>query len=157
MQSKHCVAVDLHIDSMTPLLVHVWSEPVCCVTLPARNLTLPSLCVCLLSLPVTAARSSKVAVSLATGGLVPHLLEPLTAGLTGAAAAAPNSQAAATAAAAGGSPASAPILRAKLLEVVRIMYQHYPRPKEFIMKYRIQVGLGGYSASSEVQPCMFCW
>jgi ribosomal protein L37AE/L43A len=32
-------------------------------------------------------------------------------------------------------------LRAKLLEVVRIMYQHYPRPKEFIMKYRIQVGV----------------
>jgi hypothetical protein len=84
-------------------------------------------------------RSSKVAVSLATGGLVPHLLEPLTAGLTGAAAA-QGSQAAAAAAAGGGSPASAPILRAKLLEVVRIMYQHYPRPKEFIMKYRIQVG-----------------
>jgi hypothetical protein len=77
---------------------------------------------------------------------VPHLLEPLTAGLTGAAAAAaPNSQAAAAAAAAGGSPASAPILRAKLLEVVRIMYQHYPRPKEFIMKYRIQVGAYEYT------------
>lgn len=80
-------------------------------------------------------------MSLATGGLVPHLLEPLTAGLAGAAAA-PGSQAAAAAAAAGGSPASAPILRAKLLEVVRLMYQHYPRPKEFIMKYRIQVGWG---------------
>jgi hypothetical protein len=59
--------------------------------------------------------------------LVPPLLEPLSAGLTGG-----------PAAAAGGG--SAPILRAKLLEIVRIMYQHYPRPKEFIMKYRIQVG-----------------
>jgi hypothetical protein len=43
---------------------------------------------------------------------------------------------AAAAAAAG----SAPILRAKLLDIISIMYQHHPRPKEFIMKYRIQVG-----------------
>ncbi|WIA33289.1 hypothetical protein OEZ86_006429 [Tetradesmus obliquus] len=100
----------------------------------ARSPVLPQM---LDSLKVMLGRSSKVAVSLATGGLVPHLLEPLTAGLAGAAAA-PGSQAAAAAAAAGGSPASAPILRAKLLEVVRLMYQHYPRPKEFIMKYRIQ-------------------
>jgi hypothetical protein len=34
---------------------------------------------------------------------------------------------------------SAPILRAKLLDIISIMYQHHPRPKEFIMKYRIQV------------------
>jgi hypothetical protein len=83
---------------------------------------------------------------------VPHLLEPLTAGLTGAAAA-PGGQAAAAAAAAGGSPASAPILRAKLLEVVRIMYQHYPRPKEFIMKYRIQVGKNCAAASPGLCCC----
>lgn len=70
-------------------------------------------------------RSSKVAVALAAGGLVPALLEPLTAGLMGGPASASS---------------NAPILRAKLLEIVRIMYQHYPRPKEFIMKYRIQVG-----------------
>lgn len=69
-------------------------------------------------------RSSKIAVALAAGGLVPPLLEPLTVGLVGGPAAASS---------------NAPILRAKLLEIVRIMYQHYPRPKEFIMKYRIQV------------------
>lgn len=80
-------------------------------------------------------RSSKVAVALAAGGLVPPLLEPLMA--------------AAAAAGGGGSGASgrsaavsssAPILRAKLLDIISIMYQHHPRPKEFIMKYRIQVG-----------------
>lgn len=54
---------------------------------------------------------------------MPALLEPLTAGLVGGPA---------------GASSNAPILRAKLLEIVRILYQHYPRPKEFIMKYRIQ-------------------
>ena len=62
-------------------------------------------------------RSSKFAVAMATGGLVPPLLEPL------------------------GAPqgSCAPILRAKLLEVIRVLYEHYPRPKEFIIKYKIQV------------------
>jgi len=61
-------------------------------------------------------RSSKFAVAMATGGLVPPLLEPL------------------------GAPqgSCAPILRAKLLEVIRVLYEHYPRPKEFIIKYKIQ-------------------
>jgi hypothetical protein len=85
-----------------------------------------------------------VAVALAAGGLVPPLLEPLTVGAMGGSAsttaAQPGSATAAAAAAGGvGVGASAPILRAKLLEIIRIMYQHYPRPKEFIMKYRIQV------------------
>lgn len=73
--------------------------------------------------------SSKVAVALAAGGLVPPLLEPLTAGLGLPPGSSPP----------GGGP-SAPILRAKLLEIVRLMYTHSPRPKEFIMTYRIQVG-----------------
>lgn len=73
-------------------------------------------------------RSSKVAVALAAGGLVPPLLEPLMAAVSG-----PPGRAAAAAA------SSAPILRAKLLDIISIMYQHHPRPKEFIMKYRIQV------------------
>lgn len=72
-------------------------------------------------------RSSKVAVALAAGGLVPPLLEPLMAAVAG-----PPGRAAAAA-------SSAPILRAKLLDIISIMYQHHPRPKEFIMKYRIQV------------------
>eukprot|EP00775_Hariotina_reticulata_P013544 gene13544-13671_t len=88
----------------------------------ARSPVMPQM---LDSLKVMLGRSSKVAVALAAGGLVPPLLEPLSAGLTSGAAAA-------------GGGGSAPILRAKLLEIVRIMYQHYPRPKEFIMKYRIQ-------------------
>lgn len=78
-------------------------------------------------------RSSKVAVALAAGGLVPPLLEPLMAAVSGQA----GRGGAAAAAAAG----SAPILRAKLLDIISIMYQHHPRPKEFIMKYRIQVSL----------------
>lgn len=78
-------------------------------------------------------RSSKVAVALAAGGLVPPLLEPLMAAVSGQAG---RGGGAAAAAAAGG---SAPILRAKLLDIISIMYQHHPRPKEFIMKYRIQV------------------
>jgi hypothetical protein len=79
-------------------------------------------------------------VALAAGGLVPPLLEALTAGV--ASPAPPAAASAASAAAAAEAAAGAPILRAKLLEVVRIMYQHYPRPKEFIMKYRIQVCWG---------------
>lgn len=87
-------------------------------------------------------------MALAAGGLVPPLLEPLMA----------------AAAAAGGGPgasgrsaavsSSAPILRAKLLDIISIMYQHHPRPKEFIMKYRIQVGVfggGGASAHGKQQ------
>jgi hypothetical protein len=55
---------------------------------------------------------------MATGGLVPPLLELL-----------------------GAPPAAvSPLLRAKLLEVIRVLYEHYPRPKEFIIKYKIQVG-----------------
>jgi len=34
-------------------------------------------------------------------------------------------------------PTSAPILRAKLLDVLRCLYEHYPRPKEFLIKYRV--------------------
>lgn len=82
--------------------------------------------------PAVARRSSKVAVALAAGGLVPPLLEPLMAAVSGQAG---RGGAAAAATAAG----SAPILRAKLLDIISIMYQHHPRPKEFIMKYRIQV------------------
>lgn len=63
---------------------------------------------------------------------MPALLEPLSAGLGG--------MSGSGAAGSAGGSSSAPILRAKLLEIVRIMYQHYPRPKEFIIKYRIQVG-----------------
>ncbi|KAJ9512924.1 hypothetical protein QJQ45_029056 [Haematococcus lacustris] len=56
-------------------------------------------------------RSSKLAVALAVGGLVPWLLamiEPV-----------------------------APILRVKVLEIIRCLYEHYPRPKEFLLLYRI--------------------
>lgn len=60
-------------------------------------------------------RSSRLAVALATSGLVPWLLEPL--------------------------PAAAPILKAKLLDLLGTLYKHYPRPKEFILKYRIQESL----------------
>jgi hypothetical protein len=77
---------------------------------------------------IACSRSSKVAVALAAGGLVPPLLEPLMAAVAG-----PSGRSAAAAA------SSAPILRAKLLDIISIMYQHHPRPKEFIMKYRIQV------------------
>jgi hypothetical protein len=54
---------------------------------------------------------------MATGGLVPPLLEPLASPPGG----------------------GAPILRARLLEILRVLYEHHPRPKEFIMKFRIQV------------------
>lgn len=57
---------------------------------------------------------------MATGGLVPPLLEPLASPPGG----------------------GAPILRAKLLEILRTLYEHYPRPKEFIMNYRIQASVG---------------
>lgn len=57
---------------------------------------------------------------MASGGLVPPLLEPL----------APPP---------GGGGGGAPILRARLLEILRALYEHHPRPKEFIMKFRIPV------------------
>ena len=56
-------------------------------------------------------RSSKLAVQLAVGGLVPWLLAMIEA--------------------------AAPILRVKLLEIVRCLYEHYPRPKEFIVMHKI--------------------
>ncbi|GFH27053.1 protein kinase domain-containing protein, partial [Haematococcus lacustris] len=31
----------------------------------------------------------------------------------------------------------APILRVKVLEIIRCLYEHYPRPKEFLLLYRI--------------------
>ena len=69
---------------------------------------------------------------MATGGLVLPLLEVL------------------------GSPTNtiAPLLRAKLLEVMRVLYEHYPRPKEFIIKYKIQVrwGLGSWQ-----ERCYVWW
>eukprot|EP00879_Flechtneria_rotunda_P019896 GHRR01020912.1.p1 GENE.GHRR01020912.1~~GHRR01020912.1.p1 ORF type:complete len:211 (+),score=94.84 GHRR01020912.1:406-1038(+) len=102
-------------------LIEVYSR-LCKSPVSARSPVMPQM---LDSLKLMLGRSPKVAVALATGGLVPPLLEPLTAGLTGQ-----QQQ--------GTSGGNAPILRAKLLEIVRIMYQHYPRPKEFIMKYRIQ-------------------
>jgi hypothetical protein len=49
---------------------------------------------------------------------------------------------------------SAPILRAKLLDIISIMYQHHPRPKEFIMKYRIQVGAKTVPASVCPSVCL---
>ena len=65
--------------------------------------------------------------------MVPHLLEPLGAAGLVPPAVSPRGLA-------GGPLAgSAPLVRARLLEVVRLLYQHAPRPKEFIMKYRIQV------------------
>lgn len=92
-----------------------------------------SLCVLLPTLtPPATRRSSKVAVALAAGGLVPPLLDPLREAVAG-----PPGRAPAPASAS----ASAPILRAKLLDIISIMYQHHPRPKEFIMKYRIQVSM----------------
>ncbi|GIL49282.1 hypothetical protein Vafri_5411 [Volvox africanus] len=57
-------------------------------------------------------RSSKLAVALAMGGLVPWLLAMIQH--------------------------AAPINRVKILDIVRILYEHYPRPKEFIMMYKIQ-------------------
>lgn len=56
-------------------------------------------------------RTPKLAVALALGGLVPWLMDMLLD--------------------------SAPILQAKLLDIIAVLYEHYPRPKEFIMKYRI--------------------
>ncbi|GAX73992.1 hypothetical protein CEUSTIGMA_g1442.t1 [Chlamydomonas eustigma] len=56
-------------------------------------------------------RSSKLAVQLAVGGLVPWLLAMIEA--------------------------AAPIIRVKLLEIIRCLYEHYPRPKEFIAMYNI--------------------
>lgn len=61
-------------------------------------------------------------MAMATGGLVPPLLEPLASPPGG----------------------GAPILRARLLEILRVLYEHHPRPKEFIMKFRIQVGGWGW-------------
>ncbi|GFR52579.1 hypothetical protein Agub_g15172 [Astrephomene gubernaculifera] len=57
-------------------------------------------------------RSSKLAVALAMGGLVPWLLAMIQH--------------------------AAPINRVKILDIVRILYEHYPRPKEFILMYKIQ-------------------
>ncbi|KIZ03198.1 hypothetical protein MNEG_4758 [Monoraphidium neglectum] len=68
------------------------------------------------SLKLMLSRSSKLSVAMATGGLVPPLLEPLASPPGG----------------------GAPILRARLLEILRVLYEHHPRPKEFIMKFRIQ-------------------
>ena len=56
-------------------------------------------------------RSSKLAIQLAMGGLVPWLLAMIEA--------------------------AAPILRVKLLEIIRALYEHYPRPKEFILMHKI--------------------
>ncbi len=61
-------------------------------------------------------RSSKLAVQLAVGGLVPFLLAMIDA--------------------------APPTVRVRLLEIVRSLYEHYPRPKEFIMIYNIQDVLG---------------
>jgi hypothetical protein len=33
---------------------------------------------------------------------------------------------------------SVPILKARILEVIRCLYEHIPRPKEYIMLYRLQ-------------------
>eukprot|EP00878_Enallax_costatus_P026428 GHUV01028360.1.p1 GENE.GHUV01028360.1~~GHUV01028360.1.p1 ORF type:complete len:341 (+),score=134.42 GHUV01028360.1:226-1248(+) len=105
-------------------LVEVYSR-LCRAAANTRSAVMPQTMPQMLdTLKLMLGRSSKVAVALATGGLVTALLEPLTGGLVGGPAAA--------------NMANAPILRAKLLEIIRIMYQHYPRPKEFIMKYRIQ-------------------
>lgn len=79
-------------------------------------------------------------MALAAGGLVPALLEPLAAAAGGPAA---RNTAASS---------SAPILRAKLLDIISIMYQHHPRPKEFIMKYRMQVG-----QDVSVRPFQLYW
>jgi hypothetical protein len=65
---------------------------------------------------------------MATGGLVPPLLEPLASPPGG----------------------GAPILRARLLEILRVLYEHHPRPKEFIMKFRIQVGARSRMQGREV-------
>jgi hypothetical protein len=57
---------------------------------------------------------------MASGGLVPPLLDPLASPPGG-----------------GG----APILRARLLEILRALYEHHPRPKEFIMRFGIPEAL----------------
>jgi hypothetical protein len=33
---------------------------------------------------------------------------------------------------------AAPILRVKLLEIIRCLYEHYPKPKQFVLDYRIR-------------------
>ncbi len=70
---------------------------------------------------------------MATGGLVPPLLEPLASPPGG----------------------GAPILRARLLEILRVLYEHHPRPKEFIMKFRIQVGTAKFSPQLKGVCCSF--
>eukprot|EP00798_Chlamydomonas_sp_ICE-L_P022122 gene22122-29182_t len=57
-------------------------------------------------------RSSKLAVAVAVGGLVPWLVAMIDI--------------------------SAPILQVKILEIIRCLYEHFPRPKEFIILYKIQ-------------------